>query len=317
MSRQAVLLIAHGSPERVEDIPEFLQNISRGRPMPESVVREVQHRYSLIGSSPLTRITQQQADGVARELGLPVYVGMRNWHPFIADTLRQMACDGVEQAVAICLAPHNSRTSVGLYKQVLFGSNATFAIDFVEEWHDRPQLIDAFAEKLRAAWTNACREHGSPLPVLFTAHSVPQRTIAEGDPYEAQTRETASLVAAQVPEIGRWHFAFQSQGMSGGEWLGPTVEDTIVSLRKSGQTGVFVQPIGFVCDHVEILFDVDILFRQFAEERAMKLYRAESLNDSPLFVRAVANLARSRLDRAASACASTSKAEKIPVNKGS
>ena len=150
MSKDAVLLIAHGSPERVEDIPEFLQNISRGRPMPEAVVREVQHRYSLIGSSPLTRITRQQADGVSRELGLPAYVGMRNWHPFIADTLQQMTNDGVERAVAICLAPHNSRTSVGLYKQVLFGNDAPFAIDFVEEWHDHPLLIEAFAEKLRS-----------------------------------------------------------------------------------------------------------------------------------------------------------------------
>ena len=298
MSQQAVLLIAHGSPDRVEDIPEFLQNISRGRPMPEAVVREVQHRYSLIGSSPLTRITRQQADGVARELGLPVYVGMRNWHPFIADTLQQMAADGITSVVAICLAPHNSRTSVGLYKQVLFGNKPPFAIDFVEEWHDHPLLIAAFAERLRAGWTKACAEHGSQLPVLFTAHSVPTRTVAEGDPYEKQTRETAALVAAQVPEIGAWRFAFQSQGMSGGEWLGPTVEETIVSLREAGQTGVFVQPIGFVCDHVEVLFDVDILFRQFAGERGMKLYRAESLNDSPLFVRAVADLVRSRLSRA-------------------
>jgi ferrochelatase len=295
MSQQAVLLIAHGSPERVEDIPEFLLNISRGRPMPEAVVCEVQHRYSLIGSSPLTRITRQQADGVARELGLPVYVGMRNWHPFIADTLQQMAADGITSVVAICLAPHNSRTSVGLYKEVLFGHDPGFAIDFVEEWHDRPMLIAAFAEKLCAGWTKACAEHGSQLPVLFTAHSVPQRTVAEGDLYETQARETAALVAAQVPEIGAWRFAFQSQGMSGGEWLGPTVEETIVSLRQAGQTGVFVQPIGFVCDHVEILFDVDILFRQFAGERGMKLYRAESLNDSPLFIRAVADLARSRV----------------------
>jgi ferrochelatase len=299
MSQPAVLLIAHGSPERVEDIPEFLQNISRGRPMPEAVVREVQHRYSLIGSSPLTRITRQQADAVARELNLSVYVGMRNWRPFIADTLQQMAADGITSVVAICLAPHNSRTSVGLYKQVLFGNKPAFAIDFVEEWHDHPLLIAAFAERLRAGWTKACAEHGSQLPVLFTAHSVPQRTVAEGDPYETQTRETAALVAAQVPEIGAWRFAFQSQGMSGGEWLGPTVEETIVSLREAGQTGVFVQPIGFVCDHVEVLFDVDILFRQFAGDRGMKLYRAESLNDSPRFVQAVADLVRSRLSRAA------------------
>ena len=294
MSQQAVLLIAHGSPERVEDIPEFLQNISRGRPMSDNVVREVQHRYALIGSSPLTRITQAQADGVARELGIPTYVGMRNWHPFLADTLRKMTDDGIEQTVAVCLAPHNSRTSVGLYKQVLFGAGAPFAIDFVKEWHDHPLLIEAFADKLRTGWKSACEQHGSALPVVFTAHSVPQRTIAEGDPYEAQTQETAALVAAKVPEIGSWRFAFQSQGMSGGEWLGPTVEDTILQLRDSGHNSVFVQPIGFVCDHVEILFDVDILFRQFAEEHGMKLFRAESLNDSPLFVKAVADVARSR-----------------------
>ena len=295
MSRTAVLLIAHGSPERVEDVPEFLQNISRGRPMPEAVVREVQHRYSLIGRSPLTRITRALAEGVARELRMPVYVGMRNWHPLIADTLKQMTANGVDRAVAICLAPHNSRTSVGLYKQVLLRENMPFPIDFVEEWHDHPLLIEAFADKLSFGWSRACTEHGAALPVLFTAHSVPQRTIADGDPYETQTRETASLVAAQVREIGIWHFAFQSQGMSGGEWLGPTVEQTIACLREAGHTGVFVQPIAFVCDHVEILFDVDILFKQFAAERGMKLYRAESLNDSPLFVRAVAALAGARL----------------------
>jgi protoporphyrin/coproporphyrin ferrochelatase len=181
----------------------------------------------------------------------------------------------------------------------------------VEEWHDHPLLIDAFADKLRSGWKGACQQHGSPLPVLFTAHSVPQRTIAEGDPYEAQTRETAALIAAQVPEIGTWHFAFQSQGMSGGEWLGPTVEETITKLRAAGAGGVFVQPIGFVCDHVEILFDVDILFRQFAEERGMKLYRAESLNDSPLFVRAVADLARTRLAAANPPCDSSIETEKI------
>lgn len=298
--KQAVLLIAHGSPERVEDIPEFLQNISRGRPMPEAVVKEVQHRYSLIGSSPLTRITQAQASGVESELGIPVYIGMRNWHPFIADTLQRMTSDGVGHVVAICLAPHNSRTSVGLYKQALLGQNVPFSVDFVEEWHDNPGLIRAFAEKLREGWSKACAEHGSPVPVLFTAHSVPTRTVTEGDPYQNQTRETAALVAAQVPEIGDWNFAFQSQGMSGGEWLGPTVEDTLLALREKGHTAVFVQPIGFVCDHVEILFDVDILFRDFAAEQGMKLYRAESLNDSPSFVHAVAELARWRLRAAAS-----------------
>lgn len=311
MSKQAVLLIAHGSPERVEDIPEFLGNISRGRPIPDNVVREVQHRYSLIGSSPLTRITRAQAEGVARESGLPAYVGMRNWHPYISDTVAQMAREDVEQAVAICLAPHNSRTSVGLYEQVLLGAGAPFSIDFVEEWHDHPQLIEAFAERLRSGWKAACERHGSQLPVLFTAHSVPKRTIEEGDPYESQTRETAELVAREFPEIGAWYFAFQSQGMSGGEWLGPTVEDTISQLHTAGHTGVFIQPIGFVCDHVEILFDVDILFRQFAEERGMKLYRAESLNDSKLFIRAIADLARARLGKLHPTCGASIETEKI------
>jgi len=296
--KPAVLLIAHGSPERVEDIPEFLQNISRGRPVPEAVVREVQHRYSLIGSSPLTRITRAQAAAVEQELGIPVYVGMRNWHPFLAETLQRMTSDGVGHATAICLAPHNSRTSVGLYKQALFGQELPFTVDFVEEWHDNPALVAAFAEKLRKGWSKACAEQGRTIPVLFTAHSVPRRTIEEGDPYERQTRETAALVGAQVPEIGEWSFAFQSQGMSGGEWLGPTVEDTLLRLQQAGQTAVFVQPIGFVCDHVEILFDVDILFRDFAAAHGMKLYRAESLNDSPAFVSAVAGLARARMSAA-------------------
>lgn len=296
--KPAVLLIAHGSPERVEDVPEFLRNISRGRPMPEAVVREVQHRYSQIGSSPLTKITEAQAAGVAQELGLQVYVGMRNWHPFLADTLAKMASDNVGYAVAICLAPHNSQTSVGLYRQVLEAAKPPFSVDFVEEWHDHPSLIAAFAEKLRAGWMQACRDHGGDVPVLFTAHSVPKRTIADGDAYERQTRETAALVAARVPEIGAWQFAFQSQGMSGGEWLGPTVEDTLTSLCNAGHTAVFVQPIGFVCDHVEILYDVDILFRDYAAARGMKLYRAESLNDSAAFVHAIAELARLRMQAA-------------------
>jgi protoporphyrin/coproporphyrin ferrochelatase len=333
MSKDAILLIAHGSPERVEDIPEFLLNVSRGRPLPEAVVREVQHRYSLICSSPLTRITRRQADGVAGELGLPVYVGMRNWHPFIADTLRQMAADGVERAVAICLAPHNSRLSVGLYRRALLGETGArggprppavgecgvsipgttpFTVDFVSEWHAEPLLIRAFSERLRDGWSRACREANAAVPVLFTAHSVPVRTIeapasatggppdgpypTRGDDYERQTRETAALVAASVPELaGNWRFAFQSQGMSGGEWLGPTVESVIEELAAAGHKHFFVQAIGFVCDHVEVLYDIDIAFKNFAAARGIALSRAESLNDSVLFARAVAQLARTRL----------------------
>jgi len=316
IARPAILLLAHGSPDRVEDIAEYLRNVTGGRPLPEPVVREVEHRYRLIGHSPLTEITFRQAAGVSQESGLPVYVGMRNWKPYVADTVRQMTEEGVTHAVVICLAPHNSRTSVGLYRRALGGLSAEaaaastqaggipFTIDFVESWHDRPLLIQAFAQRLGSGWRRACAEAGGRLPVIFTAHSVPLRTIAEGDPYELQTRETAALVAASVAEIadGEWRFAFQSQGMSGGEWLGPTVEETIRGLKAAGHAGVFVQPIGFVCDHIEVLYDVDIAFRRFAEENGMRLWRAESLNDSAEFMRAVAALATERLSVHSSLC---------------
>jgi ferrochelatase len=297
MEKAAVLLLAHGTPETIEDIPAYLRNVTSGRPLPEEVVREIQHRYSLIGRSPLTDISRKQAELVAAELQMRVYLGMRNWKPYIYEVVKQIAADGVTHVVAICLAPHNSRTSVGLYRSAAIGEtgNAPFTLDFVPEWHDEPLLIAAFAEKLRAGWTKACAEAGAKVPVLFTAHSVPVRTIEAGDLYEAQTRETAELVVNAVPEIGEWRFAFQSQGMSGGAWLGPTVEDTISQLRDQGHTAVFVQPIGFVCDHVEVLYDVDIAFRQFAAERGMHLWRAESLNDSALFAKAVAAVASKRL----------------------
>ncbi len=298
MPRSAALLLAHGTPETVEEIPAYLRNVTGGRPLPEAVVKEIQRRYSLIGRSPLTEITLRQAEMVAAEAGLPTYVGMRNWKPWIADAVKQMAQDGVTEAVAVCLAPHNSRTSVGLYRNAILGEGQTlpFRLAFVESWYDHPLLIAAFAEKLRSGWRRACEEAGSKLPVIFTAHSVPQRTITEGDPYEAQARQTASLVAAAVPEITDWRFAFQSQGMSGGgAWLGPTAEETIAALAEAGHKGVFLQPIGFVCDHVEILYDIDILFRQVAEAKGMRLWRADSLNDSPLLAKAVADVARKNL----------------------
>ena len=294
-SKIAVLLLAHGSPERVEDIPEFLRNITGGRGLSDVVVKEVQHRYGLIGSSPLTRLTLQQAELVEREIELPTYVGMRNWEPFTATTIAKMQSDGVERAVAICLAPHNSRTSVGLYRKSLDG--APFPIDFVESWHDHPLLIKAFAERLTAGYAKACNETGTKLPVIFTAHSVPKRTVDEGDPYECQAVHTGKLVAAEAGmDFTMCRFAFQSQGMSGGAWLGPTVEETILLFKEQGHRGVFIQPTGFVCDHVEILYDIDIAFKKFAEEHGMRLWRAESLNDSVTFAKAVADVARERLN---------------------
>jgi ferrochelatase len=295
--KSAVLLLAHGSPDSVEEVPEFLLRVTAGRPLPPPVVEEVKHRYSLIGRSPLTELTLKQGELLSRELGLPVYVGMRNWKPFIADAVRTMTSDSIERAVVICLAPQNSRTSVGLYRSSLTSNGTPFTIDFVESWHDHPLLIRAFAEKLRAGVDRACREMGTQqIPIIFTAHSVPERTVAEGDPYESQAKETASLVAREASLTAKdWTFAFQSQGMSGGAWLGPRVEDTILSLKEKGHRGVFLQPIGFLCDHVEVLYDIDIGFKKFAETQGMRLWRADSLNDSLLLAAALADVVRSRL----------------------
>jgi len=296
-TKAAVLLLAHGSPDSVDEVPEFLLNVTNGRPVPVQVIEEVKLRYSSIGRSPLTALTLKQGELLSRELGTPVYVGMRNWKPYIADIVASMEADQVSRAVVICLASQNSRTSVGLYRAAL-GNGLPFRFEFIDSWHDHPLLIKAFAEKLRRGRENASRELGTELPVIFTAHSVPQRTIAEGDPYEKQSRETAALVACEASlSPDAWKFAFQSQGMSGGAWLGPSVEGTILELKKAGYRGVFVQPIGFLCDHVEVLYDIDIGFRQFAEKEGMRLWRAESLNDSPLLIAALADLASKRLAR--------------------
>jgi protoporphyrin/coproporphyrin ferrochelatase len=404
MGKQAVLLLAHGTPETVEQVPEYLRNVVSGRPVPPHVVEEIQHRYALIGRSPLTEITLEQARLVEEELndtsfaphpsdkdkdvarlhpadedlsaGTPrvghpddtvshpglknkdaarvghpdsgvvrVYVGMRNWKPYVADVVRQMRADGVEQAAVICMAPQNSRTSVGLYRRAVEAEAQGLRIDFTEGWARHPLLIEAFAERLRPAWTKLTAETGQPVPVLFTAHSVPKRTVEPShpgdkdtdvarvrpadedlsagtprvgrpgresapqpywpgqgvDPYAEEARHTAELVAARAQEMSLeipfWRFAFQSQGASGGEWIGPSVEETLEALAREGVKTLLLQPIGFLCDHVEILFDVDRLFREHAAKLGIRLERPQSLNDSRTLARAVADLARKGLAR--------------------
>jgi len=331
MPKQAVLLLAHGTPETVEQIPEYLRNVVGGRPLPQAVIEEIQHRYSLIGRSPLTDITLEQGRLVEAELAsggqpVPVYVAMRNWRPYISDVVRQMRADGVEKTAVICMAPHNSRTSVGLYRRAVENAAAAEApdlrIDFTAGWAQHPLLAEAFAERLRPAWNELSAEVGDAVPVLFTAHSVPTRTVQApaatqlqdaqqhpgagsggaafpSDPYAEEAKHTAALVAERVPEIPRWVFAFQSQGVSGEPWIGPTVEETLDSLAAEGVRALLLQPIGFLCDHVEILYDVDIHFRGYAAKLGIRLERPKSLNASPTLARAVADLARQGLKRLA------------------
>jgi ferrochelatase len=317
MAKRAVLLLAHGTPETADQIPEYLRNVVSGRPLPQHVIDEIQHRYALIGRSPLTELTLEQGRLVAAELAasgqtIPVYVGMRNWRPYIPDVVCQMRSDGVEEAAVICLAPHNSRTSVGLYERAVRAEAGSLRIDFTQGWARHPLLAEAFAERLRVAQGRLIAETGAPVPVLFTAHSVPTRTVepqcessdqprqwpaGSADPYAEEARHTAELVAARVPEIPQWWFAFQSQGASGGPWIGPTVEETLDKIAASGVKAMLLQPIGFLCDHVEILYDVDIAFRQYAAKVGIRLERPESLNGSTTLARAVADLARQGLAR--------------------
>lgn len=306
MSR-AILLLAHGTPESLDEIPAYLRNVTSGRPLSQAVVDEITHRYSLIGRSPLTDLTLEQARLLQQRIDVPVYVGMRNWKPYIATVVRQMREDGISAIAAICLAPQNSRTSVGLYRRAVFaeaGQNVT--VDFTEQWADHPLLIHAFAERLRAKRQELTAELGHPVPVLFTAHSVPLRTVqGDGanapDPYADQARRTASLVAAQLAPDGLrpsgWTFAFQSQGASGGPWIGPTVEETLSELRSAGHDAVLIQPIGFLCDHVEVLYDIDIAFRNYGARIGLRVERTASLNDSPTLTAALADLAQSALAR--------------------
>lgn len=308
-TRCGVLLLAHGAPDRLEDIPEFLLNVRGGRPLPEPAVKEIIHRYSLIGGgSPLLKLTTLQAAGLAEALNqsavadgrqtISVYVGMRNWKPYIADAIGQAADDGVGRLVALCLAPQNSRTSVGLYRKYLAEAVAKISpqlqVDFIESWHDHPDLIAAFAKQISEAIKQVEGEAGGTVPVIFTAHSVPEKTVADGDPYERQVKETATLVADAM-SLKDFRIAFQSQGMTADAWIGPTVESQIDELAAAGHHHVLIAPIGFVCDHIEILYDIDVVFREYGKNRSVAVHRSQSLNDSPLFIRALAAVVSARV----------------------
>jgi ferrochelatase len=330
--KSAILLLAHGTPDILSQMASYLDKVTGGRPMPQHVVEELQHRYAEIGlrdeplpeGPPLTRWTLLQGKLLADLLQQPVYVGMRNWHPYIADTVAQMVADGVTHARVLCLAPQYSRTSTGLYRRALMQAVGTrFTVEFIAGWADEPLLAQAFAERMWPAWAEACAITGTRVPILFTAHAVPCRTIMSGtvstpespsalrpggpvpaegiqnygaiqkpDPYPVECKQTAIAIAKALAPVGLtddgWFFAFQSQGIAGAPWIGPTVPDTLAALAAGGHKAVVLQPVGFLCDHVEILYDIDIDFKQQAAGLGLRLSRAESLNDSSTLVHAIA-----------------------------
>ncbi len=288
--KQAVLLLAHGAPERVEDVEEYLRFVRGGRPgpTPPRVVEEVRQRLAAIGgSSPLRAWTAAQAAALEKLLAIPVFFGMRNWYPLIAETMEKVREAGVERIAAVCLAPQFSELSVGLYikrtEEAMQKLGVTAELAWAKSFHDDPLLVEAFAERLRPL--------GAGRKILFTAHSLPERALASGDPYDRETRSTAAAVAARVG-LTDWDFAYQSQGMTDDLWLGPTVESCLDRYAAAGIRQVVVDPIGFVCDHIEVLYDIDILFRGYARERGITLERPESLNGSATFTAALAEVAK-------------------------
>lgn len=295
-----ILLMAYGSPATLDDVEAYYTHIRGGRTPPPERVEELRERYRRIGGrSPLLEITQAQARGVRRALsddGMParVYVGMKHAPPFIADAVASMARDEIRTAVGVALAPQYSRMSVGGYCAAASEAAAEHGVAFrcVESWHDHPGLIAALASRVAEAQRTLTGAYG--VPVVFTAHSLPQRILQWNDPYPQQLRRTCELVAAAAG-LPSWWFAYQSASATGEPWLGPDLLDLLRDLHRDGTRDVIVCPVGFVADHLEVLYDIDVEAQGLARSLGMRLARAPSLNDAPDFVAALADLVRSAM----------------------
>ena len=284
--KAAVILMAYGSPTTVDDVPAYLADIREGRPVSKEAIEELTERYRRIGGrSPLDEITESQRAGLERELGLPVLVGMKHWRPRIADAVEAALAGGVETIVGLVLAPHYSRLSIVGYRERLEDALRDRAeLIFVESWHVHDPFLEVLAERVR----------GFDGHVVFTAHSLPERILRDGDPYRDQLLETSRLVAERAA-IADWSFAFQSASATGEPWLGPDILEELDRLAENGVRRVLACPVGFVSDHLEILWDLDVEARERAAELGVELDRVESLNDDPAFLRALAGLVRQRL----------------------
>jgi ferrochelatase len=282
----AVILMAYGSPEHPEDIRLYLEDIREGRPVSDHAVEELTERYRRIGGrSPLDELTERQRAALERELEVPVLVGMKHWRPRIADAVEHALAGGADRLVAVVLAPHYSALSIAGYRERLEAAlDGRADLVFVESWHNVEPFIAVLADRIR----------GTDAHVVFTAHSLPERILAMGDPYKAQLLETSRLVAERAG-IDRWSFAFQSESPTGEPWLGPDILDELTRLHEDGVEKVLVCPVGFVSDHLEILWDLDVEARERAAELGLELDRIESLNDDPAFIDALATVVRSTL----------------------
>ena len=297
-SPTGVFLMAHGAPESVDDIPEYLRNIRGGTESSSETIQIIRDRYEQIGGkSPLRKITEElcvRLESFLNQQGaqFKVYCGMRNWSPYICDEVKRMKEDGIKRVVTICLAPQFSTWSTRLYFNVFKEALKSCDIEgldvrYIGSWADHPLLIDAFEEKYQAALAKL--EPKASVYTIFTAHSIPAESIELGDPYGEEFDKTVKKLVERI-QPNNWFKAYQSQGMIPVPWLGPTVESVLDKIARQGSKTVLMVPVGFVCDHVEILFDIDIEFSEYAKERKLNLYRTESLNLSPTFVETLASV---------------------------
>jgi ferrochelatase len=275
--------MAYGSPSTAQDIPAYLSDIREGKPVSEHAVAELSERYRRIGGrSPLDDVTEAQRAALEAELGLPVFVGMKHWRPRIAEAVESALETGAGRLVGLVLAPHYSKLSIAGYRARLEAALADRAeLRFIESWHDHGPFIDVLADRVR----------GTAAHVVFTAHSLPERILRDGDPYREQLLETSRLVADRAG-LPNWSFAFQSASATGEPWLGPDILDELEALARTGASSVLACPIGFVSDHLEILWDLDVEARERAADLGLEFERIESLNDDPRFVAALAALVR-------------------------
>jgi ferrochelatase len=285
----AVVLMAYGSPERLADVPEYYADIRGGRPIAPEQLADLVERYRRLGienSSPLNAITEQTRAALEAELDLPVFTGMKHWRPRIAEAAEAALAAGGSEIAGLVLAPHYSALSIKGYREQLEQALAGRAeLRFVDSWHDEPGFVELLAEKIR----------GTQAHVVFTAHSLPERILLTGDPYKEQLLETAQLVANAAGLDDGWSFSFQSESPTGEPWLGPDILDHLRALHEQGVKEVLLCPVGFVSDHLEIRWDIDVEAKELAQELGLRLDRIEMPNDDPAFVRTLAGIVRRAL----------------------
>ena len=290
----AVVVMAYGGPGKLDDVEPYLLDVRGGRATSPHLVEEIRMRYARIGGrSPILELTRAQAAAVGRALGdrFHVTVGMRHWHPYIKEAVDELRRAGYRRLVGIVMAPHYSSMSVGAYeKKLLEAAGDDVATALVRSWWEQPRFLDAVATHLTEALQRFSRPRD--VQVIFTAHSLPQRILAAGDPYPDELLASAKQVAQRL-RLKDWRFAYQSAGATSEPWLGPDAEEIITELAKSGHNAILLVPIGFVCDHVEILYDIDVEYQALAQRLGVQLERTKSLNDDPGLVAAVAEVVRS------------------------